>query len=51
MSSLQSTKYMEYLKEGILPTPLTQRNFRDYYLDLFSLDSDDTEYMAQQAAA
>ena len=51
MSSLQSTTYMEHLKEGILPTPLSQRNFRDYYLDLFSLDSDDTEYIAQQAAA
>jgi len=51
MSSLQSDKYMEHLKEGILSTPLSQRNFRDYYLDLFSLDSDDTEYIAQQAAA
>ena len=51
MPSLQSTKYIEHLKEGILSTPLTQKSYRDYYLDLFSLDSDDTEYIAQQVAA
>jgi len=51
MSSLQSDKYMEHMKEGNFFTHPTQKGYRDYYLDLFSQDSNDTEYIAQQVAA
>jgi len=51
MSSLQNTNFLGHVKQGIHPTPFTQKSDRDYYIDLFSQASDDTEYIAQHLAA